>query len=238
MRIIASKSAFTLVELSIVLVIIGLIVGGVVAGAEMIEGAKRRAVVSEMKAIELSIHSFRLKYGQIPGDFKSAQTFFGSTNICNGDGDGVFPESLSPACLKADSSACPTASSYSQSEGTSFWKHLHAASMYPQTVCGNSAGNTLTYDYIKSKYKGLGYSIFSATYHNINTGWMGMAGNSNTAFLSADTSASLDTKMDDGRCNAGRFIVITCTCSTAGSGVYPVTSSTKCLARYNIAKWL
>jgi prepilin-type N-terminal cleavage/methylation domain-containing protein len=232
------RNGFTLVELSIVLVVIALLVGGVVFGAEMIESGRRRAVISELKQFELVTNAFRLKFGQIPGDFKSAQAFFGSSNICNGDGDGRFPESLSPACLKVDAAACPTASSYSQSEGTSFWKHLHAAGLYSQTVCGNSAGNTLAYDYIKSKYSGLGYSIFSATYHNINTGWLGLAGNSNTALFSAETSASLDLKVDDGKCNRGNFVVITCTCSTAGTGVYPVTSSTKCLARYNIAKWL
>lgn len=61
--------AFTLIELSIVLVIIGLIVGGVLMGREMIEVAKIRSQVSQIEKIASAQSTFRNKYNAIPGDF-------------------------------------------------------------------------------------------------------------------------------------------------------------------------
>jgi len=100
------KNGFTLIELSIVLVIIGLIVGGVLAGRELIQQAKMRKVVSEINGLTTAINVFRTKYNCIPGDCPTATTFWGaasggcpipawtgglyySPETCNGDGDGI-----------------------------------------------------------------------------------------------------------------------------------------------------
>ena len=55
-------NAFTLVELSIVLVIIGLIVGGVVGGNSMLRGAKISSVISDLRKAETSTYMFLDKY--------------------------------------------------------------------------------------------------------------------------------------------------------------------------------
>jgi len=79
-------SGFTLIELSIVLVIIGLIVGGVLVGRELINTAKLRKVVSEVDKFTTAIQTFRVKYGCTPGDCKNATTFFTGTHNGNDDG--------------------------------------------------------------------------------------------------------------------------------------------------------
>ena len=57
---------FTLIELSIVLVIIGFVVGGVLVGQELIETAKLRAVVSQIDQIRVGANTFRTKYNALP----------------------------------------------------------------------------------------------------------------------------------------------------------------------------
>lgn len=81
------KHAFTLLELSIVLVIIGLIVGGVVAGQELIRNAELNAVLSEKSQMETSINTFKFKYDTIPGEMRNAGDYWpeiaGAGTYCN-----------------------------------------------------------------------------------------------------------------------------------------------------------
>jgi prepilin-type N-terminal cleavage/methylation domain-containing protein len=64
----ARRGGFTLIELSIVLVIIGLIVGGVLVGQDLIEAAALRATVSQLEKYNAAVNTFRVKYGYLPGD--------------------------------------------------------------------------------------------------------------------------------------------------------------------------
>jgi prepilin-type N-terminal cleavage/methylation domain-containing protein len=94
---------FTLIELSIVLVIIGLIVGGVLVGQDLIKAAEVRKIISEKDAIGTAVYTFETKYSCLPGDCPNATNFWGQTAgcsvfattpltnggpTCNGNGDG------------------------------------------------------------------------------------------------------------------------------------------------------
>lgn len=84
------KQGFTLIELSIVLIIIGLLVGGIVAGSHLVESAKINATANEMQQIKQALIIYRAKYGKIPGDDNEAATRWGVSNCgsyCNGNGD-------------------------------------------------------------------------------------------------------------------------------------------------------
>jgi prepilin-type N-terminal cleavage/methylation domain-containing protein len=83
---------FTLIELSIVLVIIGLIVGGVLVGRDLIRSAAVRAEISQLEKYTTAVNTFRGKYDCLPGDCINATTFFGATapngnTVYNGNGD-------------------------------------------------------------------------------------------------------------------------------------------------------
>lgn len=89
------KAGFTLIELSIVLVVIGLIIGAILVGQDLIEAAKMRKVLHEKDDFITRYYTFKLKYNAIPGDFDKAYSLWGSdcTNLnyeCNGNRNGII----------------------------------------------------------------------------------------------------------------------------------------------------
>ncbi len=93
------KNGFSLVELSVVIVIIGLLIGGVLGGRHLLRAAELKTIQSEASQIGNAIGQFKLKYGYLPGDFPYAYKTWpaaGCTDTsvivsdagCNGDGNG------------------------------------------------------------------------------------------------------------------------------------------------------
>lgn len=100
-------------ELSIVLVILGLLTGGILAGQLLIRAAELRSVTTEYNRYVTAVQSFRDKYFALPGDMNNAAAFWGaadgstgntaacvttastSTATCNGDGNGIVSPSSS-----------------------------------------------------------------------------------------------------------------------------------------------
>lgn len=68
---------FTLVELSVVLIIIGLLVGGVLVGRDLVHASDLRAVISEAEQYKTALNTFRGKYGAYPGDMSNASDYWG-----------------------------------------------------------------------------------------------------------------------------------------------------------------
>lgn len=106
----SKQSAFSLVELSIVLVILGLLAGGALSGQALINAAALRKVSSDYQLFVTSTQSFRDKYFGLPGDMPNATAFWGSAGgashkndktcrttdstgskaTCDGNGDGII----------------------------------------------------------------------------------------------------------------------------------------------------
>jgi prepilin-type N-terminal cleavage/methylation domain-containing protein len=112
---------FTLIELSIVLVIIGLIVGGVLVGQDLIKAAELRATVGQKEKFDTAVNTFRGKYNGIPGDLLGTTFGLASTNATGGDkladGDGII-----------ESGSCSDAHGYG-GENANFWVQLTQAGM-------------------------------------------------------------------------------------------------------------
>jgi prepilin-type N-terminal cleavage/methylation domain-containing protein len=95
----SKKSAFSLIELSIVLIIIGLLIAGITGGASLIKSSELRSVMSEAKSYQVAVNSFYTQYDSYPGDTDISvgnnSTFAGNRNnqiqyaIANGLLNGV-----------------------------------------------------------------------------------------------------------------------------------------------------
>lgn len=94
-----SSSGFTLVELAIVLVIIGLIIGGVLVGQDMIKSAEIRSTISQYSGYQAAVMVFEDKYADMPGDINQQKAiefgFYDRSSVAatgNGDGNGLISD--------------------------------------------------------------------------------------------------------------------------------------------------
>ncbi|MFZ4542068.1 MAG: type II secretion system protein [Rickettsiales bacterium] len=84
-------SAFSLVELSIVLVILGLLVGGILSGQALIRAAQIRSQIAQIQNYQIAVNTFRGKYNYLPGDIPdplASQLGLGARAAANGRGNG------------------------------------------------------------------------------------------------------------------------------------------------------
>lgn len=137
---------FTLIEISIVLVIIGLIAGGVLFGRDLIRIAGLRGQLTQIEMLNTTVTTFRLKYNCLPGDCKHAVSLgFGTSG---GDGDnGNGNGTIDLGAVDFDSP-----------EIRNFWYHLGQSGLTQAYPAGNIPGiNTMPL-----KYRGYGLEGNSA----------------------------------------------------------------------------
>lgn len=113
-RFLESESGFSLVELAIVLAVIGLIIGGVLKGQELLESARQKAVLSQVEEIRAAVHTFQDRYQSLPGNYANATDHI-NPSLKNGNGNGE----ISGPGLSLDS------------EAGQFFLHLGAADLIP-----------------------------------------------------------------------------------------------------------
>jgi prepilin-type N-terminal cleavage/methylation domain-containing protein len=116
------QSGFTLIELAIVLVIIGLLLGGVLKGQELINSAKVKNMASDFKNTQVYIYGYQDKYKALPGDDANVVAHVGGTKASTGtQGNGVI-EGVWDA---GTSGTAPT------TESGLFWQHVRLAGLAP-----------------------------------------------------------------------------------------------------------
>ncbi len=124
----SKQKGFTLVEIAIVLVIVGLLIGGVLKGQEMITNAKLKRVESDNAGLAAAMFSYQDRYLQLPGDDSQAETRFnvygGVTNGVNGDGGGTIGGTWNANNL-------PNIDVAGAGESDFFFGHLRAAGLIP-----------------------------------------------------------------------------------------------------------
>ncbi len=133
----AKRRGFTLIELSIVLVIIGLIIGGVLVGRDLIAGATVRAQISQIEKYNTAIHTFRVKYGYLPGDIpEPAASSFGLQTRGQYAGEGDGNNILEGVISDAASQNCPTCNA--AGETVMLWEDLSFANLIDATFSAAS----------------------------------------------------------------------------------------------------
>jgi prepilin-type N-terminal cleavage/methylation domain-containing protein len=133
------QSGFTLVEIAIVLVIIGLLIGGVLKGRELITNAKIKRVENDFSGVSAAIYAYQDRYGVLPGDDPAASTRFSGTwgAADNGDGDGDVAGAWN--------------SSDNTDESRLMWKHLRGAGL----IAGPVDASDASYDQPRNAFGGL-----------------------------------------------------------------------------------
>lgn len=175
----SSRSAFTLIELSIVLVIIGLIVGGILVGRTLIGSAQARSQMKQMEEFQTAANTFKVKYNALPGDisptdatnlglFTFTGTYAGRQNLIDVGMSGSWGYLR---CGFGDGSG-----DIQYSESYVFWQHLSQAKL----VAGEFGGNATT-GYIDANADG--NSCMTGTGGGVPVNLLTLTGDQYNAFL-------------------------------------------------------
>ncbi len=237
------KYGFTLVELAIVIVIIGLITGGVLGSQSLIESAKIRESITGINSFKTALNAFKLEFDSLPGDLTDAYDYFGdecgtdSNQIyigCNGDGD---------KCLDG-LGGCPPTNEKSGGDSKRSFVHLNLSGIMPNIAydpdptsgeCAAGESHPLIGDNIVtlfSRARGkVHLQIIGSETHFVG-GRCSTNGTSSFAFTPRQAD-SIDKKIDDGNAILGFVkanILITADsygadCSESSNGSYEVSNS-------------
>jgi prepilin-type N-terminal cleavage/methylation domain-containing protein len=186
------QSGFTLIEIAIVLVIIGLLLGGILKGQELINSAKVKNLAQDFRAIPVYIYGYQDKFKALPGDDKAATTHLtGATN--NGNGNGIIEGKYIPQALT--------------DETLNFWQHVRLAVLAPGPTA-LPAATTGIQAFLPSNAEGgvIGITNGTAT-DNPVTGLRGTYVICSTGILGKFVK-QLDTTLDDGVTNTGSMQAI------------------------------
>ena len=222
----SQQSGFTLVEIAIVLVIIGLLLGGILKGQELINSAKVKNLANDFRVIPTYIYGYQDKFKSLPGDDSAAATHInGATNATtpgapNTVGNGVIAGS--------PLSATQTDESYL------FWQHVRLANL--------AAGPTAAADPDYRPKNAVGGFIGIASLVN--------AGGLANAVITAPTAMNgtyqicsegilgkfakqLDVQMDDGNTQTGSMRASLMTAQTTAIATASIDDATPYLVCYS-----
>lgn len=173
-----NNKGFTLVELAIVLVIIGILLGAVLKGQELITNANTKRTFQLQREIFAAIYTYYDKYQKFPGDDNTVAGRIGFVGLYNsGNGDGLIGPAITFNCPNFDPAV---------DESCGLWEHLRAANIITGSTPVNPSnpfGGAV----------GVGYEVVQGLAAN----WIGMTS------LPPEVAQSLDTQYDDGFYDTG-----------------------------------
>lgn len=201
------QSGFTLVEIAIVLVIIGLLLGGVLKGQELINSAKVKNLANDFRTIPTFVYAYQDKYRALPGDDRAPNAHIGVADTTKGDGDGRIEGAWNAA---PSGGACAT-------ESCNFWLHVRTANLATGTTDLTSA------EYGPRNAEGGRLGATGET--PVTAGWAGNFFVCTTG-IQGRFVRQLDISMDDGITDTGNVRVI-CEneCATAATFPTALTSA-------------
>ncbi len=199
-----STKGFTMVELSIVIVIIGLIIAGVTAGFGLVKSTRMRAILSSVNQITAGVNSFKTTYDNLPGDMPNAYAYWssilGCTNVdvntdvagCNGDGNGIW-----------------NGASWGK-ESVRAWQHLTLAGLYKGNFNNAVIGNNplvIGRDVPAASLPLTGFTLEYTNGRHIRLGSQptGVCVDLNGSSITPAEGYALDIKIDDGIATTGNL---------------------------------
>lgn len=252
------RFGFSLVELSIVLVILGLLTGGILSGQSLIRAAELRSVTTEFQNWQTATQTFRERYFYLPGDMPNAVSFWAAPGgnlancpstagtgkeTCNGNGDGQIVRS-------------PSANQYA--ERHMFWQQLANAGLIEGSYTGRSGSGGQDHHIAgsntpRSKLSNGAWAVFNdnsqvtfssgAVFYGDYTsqfsfGLLIINSLPNGGILLPEELWNIDTKIDDGKPAIGRVVTRNrVNCAVAADGTALTTSvadANKLDAVYNL----
>lgn len=246
------RRAFSLVEIAIVLIIIGLLVGGILSGRALMQGQRMRAVLADAKSYAFARQTFLDKYGALPGDMPDATRIWGRAD----GGADLSANCASPATNA--SSGVPTCNGdgngiVSPSEGFWAWQQLRVAEMIVGDYNGIAGAggadnarpgvNTPVGKLTGSTYAWMSWgdmpggdaSFFPGNYDNVLVfGAFDSVSWPNKPALTPSEAYEIDKKIDDGRPGVGVVRTRAKTWMDASTGTC-VTDDTETAAQYSVS---
>lgn len=208
------QKGFTLIELAIVLVIIGLLMGGVLKGQELINSAKVKNMAADFRNVPIYIYGYQDKFRALPGDDKAAVSHVGVTTDQIGNGDGV---------IKGDWN-----STSATDESVLFWLHVRKAGLAPgDTTMPTATAANNNFFPTNSEGGRIGVSSTSPITNLKGQYYMCSDG------ISGKFASQIDTMMDDGHQATGSMQAMQTNTANGqtGSTDYDVTATyTLCMA--------
>ncbi|MES2579140.1 MAG: prepilin-type N-terminal cleavage/methylation domain-containing protein [Pseudomonadota bacterium] len=187
----SKQTGFTLIELAIVLVIIGLLLGGVLRGQELINSAKVKNMARDFQNVQVYIYAYQDRFKVLPGDDHNAVAHVGAAaNPTNGTQNGVL-EGVWNTTTDGD-------------ETCAIWEQIRRANLAPGTTVVNCAANN-TYQPRNADGGLIGVQSVSTAIPEL-TGLQGAYAVCSTGILGR-FAAQLDTTLDDGVGNTGNVRV-------------------------------
>lgn len=225
------KNGFSLVELSIVLVILGLLVGGILTGQNLIRAAELRNIPLEFEKYQSAENLFKDKYFALPGDMPNATSFWGRAD------DGTFSDQCaSPSTdIGTGTQTCNgNGSGLNDTNNEQFrlWQHLANAGLWEGTFTGVGIANPMEIGGNAPRMKLSNVTMRApkrfTMYSNppkvaIRFGLPSSEFGNDGGFLTPEEAWGVDMKMDDGKADTGNVI------STCGSQA-AYWASPNCLA--------
>src|SRR5437762_6623740 len=150
----STEAGFTLVEIAIVLVIIGLLLGGILKGQEMITQAKIKNAINDFNGVAVAVTSYQDRYRALPGDDPNATARWTVQAPASGDGNGVIAGKYNDVDLTKESHL--------------FWQHLRIAGFVAGLTTGsgaatnppNAAGGDRKSTRLNSSHRCISYAVF------------------------------------------------------------------------------
>ncbi len=191
----AAQKGFSLVELSIVLVIIGLIVGGVLTGQDLIRTAEVKATISQLERFNAAVNTFKAKYGgQLPGDISKAVAYgLGTKGGLGDDGNGNG--------LLSDATRNSNSITLSSGEIVNFWYHLSRSKLLDGNYDGKSENSLVGQTFPATKLGRGGFTVYNvdgSNYYHIGVADSLGVTHTLANSLRPEEAFNIDTKIDDG----------------------------------------